>query len=194
MTEKVACTECGVLILPTTSEKNNGRCMPCKTGNRKNIENSKLYYERERVLDKTCPFRAMWRELVDKVHNQSSGFTGLSEEEKIYYSVGVLNGETYNGGIIQFFENTSGEYYRYAELGLIRLGASNSLSLLRTAKKELFGDAEVPKDQEKRWAIMRNKNREEALDNLDTEYYKDLDGIENKMESFAKEVGLVENA
>ncbi len=194
MAEKVACTECGALILPTTAAKNGGMCMPCKTGNRKNIENAKLYYAREKELDKTCPFRAMWRELVDKVHNQEAGFKGLTEEEKIYFSVGVLNSEAYNGGLIQFFENTSGEYYRYAELGLIRLGANNSLSLLRATKKELFGDGEVPKDQEKRWTLLRNQNSEDVLDKLDTEYYKDLDDLDTKMEIFAKDNGLVENA
>jgi len=194
MTEKVACAKCGVMILLSTAQKNDGLCMPCKTGNRQNIENAKLYYAKERELDKTCPFRALWRELVDKVHNQPIGFSGLTEEEKIYFAVGVLNGETYNGGIIQFFDNTSGEYYRYAELGLIRLGANNSLSLLRTAKKELFGNGDVPQNQEKRWSIMRKANREAELDKLDTEYYKDLDNLETKMENFAKETGLVKNA
>ena len=182
------------MILPSTAQKNDGLCMPCKTGNRQNIENAKLYYAKERELDKTCPFRALWRELVDKVYNQPIGFSGLTEEEKIYFAVGVLNGETYNGGIIQFFDNTSGEYYRYAELGLIRLEANNSLSLLRAAKKELFGSADLPKDQEKRWSIMRKANREAQLDKLDTEYYKDLDNLETKMELFAKESGLVKNA
>ena len=194
MIEKVACTECGALILPTTAAKNDGICMPCKTGNRQNIENGKLYYAREKELNKTCPYRALWRDLVDKVHNQEAGFKGLTEEEKIYFSVGLLNGEAYNGGLIQFFENTSGEYFRYAELGLVRLAAKNSLSLLRATKKELFGDKEVPKEQEKRWSLLRNQNSEDVLDKLDTEYYKDLDDIDTKMEKFAKENGLVKNA
>ena len=194
MTEKVPCTKCRTLILPSTALKNDGLCMPCKTGNRENIEKAKLYYAKERELNITCPFRALWRELVDKVHNKPIGFSGLTDEEKMYFAVGVLNGETYNGGIIQFFDNSSGEYYQYAELGLVRLGANKSLFLLREAKKELFGDAEVPKDQEKRWSVMRNANRDEALDKLDTEYYKNMDNIEAKMESFAIETGLAKNA
>ena len=194
MTEKVACIECGVLILPTTATKNNGMCMPCVTGNRDNIENAKTYYAKERELDKTCPFRAMWRELVDKVHSKPTGFNDLTEEEKIYYAVSILDSETYNGGILQFFENSSGEHYRYAELGLIRIGANNSLALLRAAKKELFGDSDVPKDREKRWSAMQDINYEDKLDSIDDEYYKDLDDIENKMESFAIEAGLVKNA
>jgi len=38
-TEKVACSECEVLILPTTSAKNNGLCMPCVKGTREYIDN-----------------------------------------------------------------------------------------------------------------------------------------------------------
>ena len=194
MVEKVACAKCGVLILPTTAAKNNGVCMPCKTGNRESIENSKLYYQKERELDKTCPFRAKWRELVDDVYNQPKGFNGLTEDEKIYFAVKVLNGEIINGGIIQFFDNSSGEYYLYAELGLIRIGANNSLAILRAAKKEIFGESEVPKDHDKRAAIMRNINCDDALDKMDDEYYKDLDDIGNKIDSFAIETGIVKNA
>ena len=29
MTERVACTDCGVLILPATAQETGGLCMPC---------------------------------------------------------------------------------------------------------------------------------------------------------------------
>ncbi|WDE06720.1 DMP19 family protein [Thalassomonas viridans] len=194
MSEKVPCTECGVAVLPSTAERTGGLCMPCKNGTRKNIEQSKEYYKRERELDKTCPFRALWRGLVDKVYKQEGGFAALSEDEKLYYSVNALGGEVYNGGFVQYFDNSSGETYRYAELGLVRLGATSSLKLLRKAKEELLGSGSVPKDQAERWAAIKKHSDEPDLDGLDTEFYKDPDQLDKKLESFAVEVGLVKNA
>lgn len=194
MSDKVPCTECGAMVLPSTAERTGGLCMPCKNGTRKNIEQAKEYYKRERELNKTCSFRALWRELVDKVYKQDGGFGALSEDEKLYYSVNTLGGEVYNGGFVQYFDNSSGEHYRHAKLGLVRLGATNSLRLLRKAKEELIGHGPVPQDQAERWAAIRKHSDEPDLDSLDTEFYKDPDQLDKKLESFAIEVGLVKNA
>jgi len=194
MVEKVACKSCGKLILPTTAKKNYGLCMPCKNGYREQIEKSKEHYKKERELDKTCPFRALWQELVSKVHDSPGGFAVLTEDEKIYFSVGILDGEVYNGGFVQFFDNSSGEYYRYAELGLIRLGAKSSLKLLREAKKLAFGEGGVPKEQSIRWKYVKSETVSNSLDSMDTEYYNCPEDIGSLMEQFALEAGLVKNA
>lgn len=194
MTEKVPCIECGAMVLPATAERTGGLCMPCKNGNRESMEQAKEYYKKERELDKTCPYRAFWRKLVDKVYDQKTGFSGLTDDEKLYYSVNVLSGEVYNGGFMQFFDNTSGEHYRHAELGLIRLNAIKSLKLLRKAKHELFGDQSVPKNQTQRWLVTQNSNQEKVLDSLDTKFYEDPDNLGDKLEAFAQESGLVKNA
>jgi hypothetical protein len=167
--------------------------MPCKNGTRQNIEESKRWYAKERELDKSCPFRALWRELVDKAHNQPQGFSGLSEDEKLYFSVGILLGEVYNGGFVQFFDNSSGEYYRYAELGLIQMGAVHSLALLRQAKTLLFGEAAVPKNRAQRCGAMQ-RAAEAEVDQIDSAFYKDPDGMDRKTESFAVGRGLVKSA
>jgi len=193
MTEKVPCTECSALVLPSTAEQTGGLCMPCKNGTRKSMEAAKEHYKRERELDKTCPFRALWRNLVNRVYDDKQGFSSLSDDEKIYFSVGVLSGEVYNGGFAQFFDNTSGSQFRYAELGLIRIGATSSLRLLREAKLKLFGNVEVPIDQVKRWELIRQLTDERDLDDLDTLFYKDEDDLDQKLEDFAVEICLVEN-
>ena len=193
MSDKVPCTECGALVLPTTAKKTGGVCMPCKNGNRKNIEQAKEYYKKERELEKTCPFRALWRELVDKVYNREGGFTALSEAEKTYYAVNTLSGEVYNGGFIQYFENTAGEHYKYAELGLESLSATQSLMLLRQAKTALFSSAIVPTDQTQRWSIIRKNIDEPDLDVFDTEFYKDEDKLGDKLEDYAIKSFLIKN-
>ena len=156
------------------------------------MEQAKENAIKERELDKTCPFRAYWRDLVDRVYDGSLGFTSLNDEEKLYYSVCVLIGEVYNGGFVQFFDNTSGAQYRYAELGLIQMQAKESLTLLRKAKLSLFGNKSVPIDQEERWGVMRQMTDESDIDNLDTEFYKDTDNLDNKTEEFAIKHGLVQ--
>ncbi|MGB2739104.1 MAG: DUF4375 domain-containing protein [Cognaticolwellia sp.] len=155
------------------------------------MEQTKKNAIKERELDKTCPFRAYWRNLVDRVYDESLGFTSLNEEEKLYYSVCVLIGEVYNGGFVQFFDNSAGAQYRYAELGLIRMQAKASLTLLRQAKSSLFGSQSVPNDQTERWSVMRHKTDEPDVDNLDTEFYKDTDNLDKKTEVFAIKYGLV---
>ena len=45
MEEKVACLECNTLILIDTATKNNGLCVPCAKGYRKQIEESKKRYQ-----------------------------------------------------------------------------------------------------------------------------------------------------
>ncbi len=158
--------------------------MPCKNGNRKNIEQAKEYYKKERELEKTCPFRALWRELVDKVYNREGG---------TYYAVNTLSGEVYNGGFIQYFENTAGEHYKYAELGLESLSATQSLMLLRQAKTALFSSAIVPTDQTQRWSIIRKNIDEPDLDVFDTEFYKDEDKLGDKLEDYAIKSFLIKN-
>ncbi|MBY6031566.1 DMP19 family protein [Marinobacter daepoensis] len=191
MNEKVPCAECGAAILPGTAERTGGLCMPCKNGNRKNIEQAKAYYRRERELDKTCPFRALWRELVDKVYNREGGFSQLTDDEKLYYAVNVLIGEVYNGGFNQYFDNSAGGHYRHAELGLIQLGATHSLELLRQAKATLFGAADVPGNRAERFAALDQIAEPPNLKALNDQFYEDPDALEDKLRAFAEAAGLL---
>lgn len=192
MSEKIPCKECGALILPATAEKNGDLCMPCKNGYRKNIEQSKEYYKKERELDGTCPFRALWRDLVKRVYDSSKGFEALSEDEKQYFAVGILDGEVYSGGFVQYFDNMPSEYYRYSELGLIRIGAKESLQLLRKAKLTVFGNNPVSKEQTKCWLHV-NDEIAKKLDDLDSQYYEMKEDIGELLEAFACETGLVKD-
>lgn len=38
MTERVACSQCGALILATTATRTGGVCMPCELGTRQSID------------------------------------------------------------------------------------------------------------------------------------------------------------
>jgi len=168
--------------------------MPCKNGTRESMEAAKLYYQKERELDKTCPFRKLWRELVHRVHDTDLGYAGLSDPEKKYFAVGLLEGEVYNGGFDQYFHNSSSDYYSDAEVGLEEIGAMQSLSLLRQAKQIVFGDAVIPEDTEQRREILLQRDFDsyaKQLDELDRLFWEDPDGLSERSESFARKHALI---
>lgn len=195
--DKTPCTDCGALILPSTAEETGGVCMACKRGIRKNIEKSKAYYRKQKDYD---PHKELWRSLVDRVHKTQEGFQGLSADEKTYFAVGLLDGEVYNGGLHQFFSNSSGEYYQEVIEGLAVLGAETPRQLLCRAADILFEDAVPAKDRSERWQQMRHyPDRSDGsypewcveLERLDQEYCRDPDGLSDRMIEFAKAKGLV---
>ena len=189
--QKVACTKCETLILPTTAQKTGGLCLPCSTGTRESIEQSKAYYQKERKLDRTDPERLFWKALVSRVHGPG-GFDALRAPEKKYFAAHVLLGEVYNGGFEQFFHNHSGEYFTVASQTLLELGAQRSLRLLRRAKEILFASDDVPLHTPVRRQYLANHpiKEREALEALDKEFWSDPDALYEKLSAFAREHGL----
>lgn len=191
---KVECKKCGALILETTAQKNSGLCVPCKSGKRESIEAAKKWHKEEREREKTDPFRILWHALVHRVNEASEGFSGLSEAEKRYFAVGLLDGEVYNGGFDQYFFNHSGSHYKYALIGLEEMEATQALALLQRAKQALFNFDDVPEDTEKRRRLLQklaSDSFSKRLDELDTQYCKDPDGLSARAENYARAHGLV---
>ena len=195
MSDKLPCTLCGALILPTTAARTNGLCMPCKGGYRQSIEDSKRRVVEEREDERVHPFRRHWRSMVERVHNSPNGFDSLSEHEKLYYAVGLLQLEVYNGGFDQYFVNTSSSHYQYAEKGLTALGATDTLDLLHQAKEMLFPGTPVPEDAQTRRQALRGDAEgmrlNPKLDALDHRYWADPEELDSRLRAFALEHGLV---
>jgi len=165
--------------------------MPCKSGYRKNLDSSKRFHEEQKKYD---PYRELWQSLVLRVHKTEAGFSGLSADEKLYYAVGVLDGEVHNGGFDQFFWNSSGGFFREAVSGLEVIGAYQALDLLLKAKQIAFPDEQPPVDCEERRVSLRSReaaSRDSALDVLDHAFWKDPDGLGTKFTRFAVDRGLV---
>lgn len=179
------------MILPATVGRTGGLCMPCKQGIRGNIEASKRRYEEQKKYD---PYRELWSSLVQRVHKTDEGFEGLSPEERLYFAVGILDGEVHNGGFHQFFWNSSGGYYRYAASGLDELGAGQALELLQRAKEIAFGDKPPPLDWKERRTFLVNSDsgkRLETLDELDPAFWQESKTLNDKLARFAVEKGLI---
>jgi Domain of unknown function (DUF4375) len=201
VSQKVPCSKCGVPILESTAKRTNGLCIPCKGGYRESIEEGKRYIREEREKRLTDPYRKVWVSLVEKVYHSTTGFDGLSHPEKLYFAVGLLVGEVYNGGFHQYFFNDSGSFYSYCEEGLITLGAFQTLELLQKAKEVLFPDASVPVRTGERRRVLPSYPEgnsptpkwSEILDDLDKRYCADSEGIAILLETFARNHGLVSN-
>ncbi len=203
MTDKIPCKECGTEILPTTAKSTGGLCRPCDQGTRESIEKSKKYYKKQKEYD---PHRELWISLVKRTHREDGGFDRdgfdrLSPNEKLYYSVTVLDGEVYNGGMHQFFSNSSGSLFKEVVKGLEILGFKHTLDLLLEAKEILFGEIEPPDDNTERYDVMRQYPEEDDasipkwsfdLERINKAYWDSKEKIAERVILFAVEKGLIE--
>lgn len=198
MTLRIPCSLCGAAILPSTAESNNGLCMPCKGGYRKNIDESKAAAQQQKEYQETPEFKH-WSWIVDHVYKSAEGFTSLSHPNKLLFASNLVSHEVYNGGFDQYFFNSSSDYYRFAVEGLTEMKATESLRLLILAKQIIFDQLNVPSNTEERRRILlkRDTNLQEkqdfALDLLDKEFWKDTDNLREIMNNFAQLHDLYNN-
>jgi hypothetical protein len=186
---KIACSNCGVLILVATAMRNGGKCVPCSNGTRDSMEANRQWNREHRARLQTDPSRLYWSSLVKRAHASGSGFDALSETEKKYFAVCSLNGEVHNGGFQQFFYNSSGALYGNAIAGLEEMGASESLLLLQRAKQVFFDFADVPLDTGSRRRLLdgnSSHSRESRSEELDELFRKDPDDLVGRIERYAR--------
>jgi hypothetical protein len=79
----------------------------------------------------------------------SEGITSLSEAEQTFLFVWGFGGQVDNGGLEQFFFNSTGEFAVETVNALREVGAARSAAILATAIS-LFGPSGVPGDLERR--------------------------------------------
>jgi len=184
-------------MLAATAARTGGLCMACKHGIRRDIEAAKFYYQQQRQPD---PFRDLWTALVRRVHGAPDGFYRLSHQERTYYLVSLLQGEVFNGGIGQFFDNSSADYYRETLDALLELGAMRSHTLLLAAQQVLFPNGDPPREQRTRCAIMPEhpESPDEPrpawdleLERISREFCSDPDRLNDRLRSYALSHALV---
>jgi Domain of unknown function (DUF4375) len=150
--------------------------------------------EEQRERERNDPYRQLWLRLVERVYDTATGFEGLSEPEKRYFAVQVVDGEVHNGGFEQYFFNSSASDYDLAVAGLEEMGAERVLALLRSARQVLFDDDPVPQDTDARRERLRERCSETSsaeLDRLDRLYYLDPDDLASRCQAFADAHHLV---
>ncbi len=197
MSERVPCKECGATILPSTAAATGGVCMACKQGIRQNIERSKKFYEEQR---KPNPERDYWSTLINRIYKTPEGYEGLSEVERVYYLACVVNGEVHNGGLHQFYSNSSGDRYTETLSALEELDAWHSRRILARSCELLFpGMSEPPQDRDERFDVLPWWPKEPSdppatwageLDRLDKEFWADPDGLSERLTAWGVSKGL----
>lgn len=188
------CSDCGAEILARTAARNDGRCVPCANGTRADIEESKkrALEERERdrnnasalerirraspaafehFLAEDDPFGVLWPYLVSVVFRdeKKENLDALTPPARSIYLAQILDAEIVNGGLQQYFSNSSGRFAHETLSALLELGASQSAKLLRQAI-HLFPRKRVPEDFEERNERLHEIDSD-LFDALDTSYY-----------------------
>jgi len=193
---KIPCPKCGYLILPTTAERNDGLCAPCRLGTRDGIEEGKRWAREERELNLHDPQRKLWRDLVAFVNAADNGFSKLDRPSQLYFAVRLLIGEVFNGGFDQYFWNSSSDYWAQALDGLNEMGATHAVDITSKATRLVFNDKAVPKKTEERRRFLRtvgqlDNNDRAELERCDDEFCQDLDGLDDRIREFLLKHGLL---
>jgi|SRR5579862_3769950 len=202
MEEQVPCKECGKPISAVMAGQRNGMCLLCSIKNVEKVPciecgkpvSVKLASKRNglclRCSAQRNPFFVLYSSLIDQVCNSPGGFEALPEAERVYYALTLFQNEVNNGGFHQFFFNSSGSYYELIENGLISFDEPQTLELLHRAKQTVFPEIPVPVEIEERRESMKDCEPSK-LDELDQQFYRLPDSLSPKLQTFAREKGLV---
>ena len=127
--------------------------------------------------------------VFDKNDSSTEHLSRLTPEARLIYQVWNFDGEIHNGGFDQFFSNSSGDYCEEVFKCLEDIKAINSIRLL-TAAKSYFPNSYVPQERQERlqlWLpISDDENTQDALDELDNEFYLYEDNLVGKLDEFVK--------
>ena len=198
--DKIPCTGCGTLILPRTSEKNNGLCIPCSRGHvtvcvkcggravKTIITESapELCYncfkkskaEKPQLgLDDIAKIQDPKKgceELDTWIWNNSledDQFNENPQAIKEYIALWWMDGEVYNGGFNQFLSNYTGRHVPDALSALNRICAFEIESILKEVIALLGADT-YPIDDALRNDILDtfNEKSNEKLGKLSREF------------------------
>jgi len=116
---------------------------------------------------------AIWERIDSRIQELDDDVDALNPRERAFHMLFfVLDGEVDNGGLEQFFFNSSGDNVEAVLDSLVSVGAERTLAVLRSAV-EAFPGSVVPRDIEKRReALASDRSKLPAnLDALTKDYY-----------------------
>jgi hypothetical protein len=127
------------------------------------------------------PGAALLPDLVDVVYRDSprqSHMERLSRSAQVLFNTGFFAGEIINGGMSQFFSNSSGDRAHETLAALREIGAVLCVQLLEKALT-LFPDGIAPVDRQKRCDLLFafEERDPQFLEELDQIFYKRVDAL-----------------
>lgn len=110
------------------------------------------------------------------------GFDGLTDPQKVFYLAFVFDAEVCNGGIMQFFGNSSGDHAAETLDALAELGHPEAEAALRGAMR-LVGPLSREADRDMRLSAFENRYDElqAAFEPLEDAYYRTAGRLRKKM-------------
>ena len=116
-------------------------------------------------------------EIIGKKIPEKDDFSNLNEFEKTFIYLDILEQNVTDGGFIQFFFNSSGQFTHEVFQAYHAIKAANTVDIL-TKAIYLFPKMPVPKNLRIRQQILMEKDSNIDLwDEVDTEFYKYEDNI-----------------
>jgi hypothetical protein len=116
-------------------------------------------------------------EIIGKKITEKDDFSNLNEFEKTFIYLDILEQNVTDGGFIQFFFNSSGQFTHEVFQAYLSIKAENTVDIL-TKAIYLFPEMPVPKNLRIRQQILMEKDSNIDLwDEIDTEFYKYEDNI-----------------
>ncbi len=116
-------------------------------------------------------------EIIGKKITKKDDFSNLNEFEKTFIYLDILEQNVTDGGFIQFFFNSSGQFAHEIFHAYLAIKAEKTIDIL-TKAIHLFPEMPVPKDPRIRQQILMEKDSNIDLwDALDAEFYKYEDNI-----------------
>ena len=116
-------------------------------------------------------------EIIGKKIPDKDNFSNLNEFEKTFIYLDVLEDSVTNGGFIQFFFNSSGQFTHEVFQAYLAIKAENTVDIL-TKAIYLFPEIPVPKNLRIRQQILMEKDTNiDIWDELDSQFYKYEDNI-----------------
>jgi hypothetical protein len=109
----------------------------------------------------------------------------VTSEQRIVFYITRLDSEVYNGGLNQFFFNSSGEYAQETIESLKKIGAIDTSAILEKAVS-FWPNSSVPKDTFTRRELLENVEQvaNPVWEDLDRVYWNDEERITEKLFQF----------
>lgn len=167
----------------------------------KKVEPPKLNYEELLKIKE----EDHWRYLADIANSYfdrnnwrtfEKDIIAFEEPLKTFYITHTFESEVYNGGLLQFFTNSSGELSPYISQALIKIGANKSEEIFKKAIAVITAHAESNKSLRQNLSKIKqgevfqfsmlfdNQQLVDELDKLDTIFFKTEEAIDKLSVSF----------
>lgn len=123
-----------------------------------------------------------------------SGYASLLPAEKVWFSVRMFLDNAKNGGIISYYYNSGADYLADCMAAVEKIGNDDVLEGIARANS-LFGDR-VPESQDERNLAISSWADRDQLDSflsaIDDDISQSLDALEEQLEQFVQEQGLLD--